>query len=363
MDRFTGDERACLLLTAVDALGIKKRHTLLSLFDRPQDIFVEYEHKKDEIISLCKEEYYQKLCKAIEFDAVDELICACDKKGIVPITYYSDIYPSNLMNIYDPPLVLFCKGNTQLLNSPVAIGVVGSRKCSRYGLDVANCFGKDLAGNGVTVVSGMARGIDGSAHRGALSAEGNTIAVLASGVDVIYPADHKDLYRDIVEKGLVISEYLPGESPLSYRFPERNRIISGISNGLLVVEAGEKSGALITLDEAIEQGREIFIVPSNINSYTAKGSNERLRAMPSALTLDANDILLRFGKRKQEKVVDSLQLDFMEENIISLLQTGERHFDELLELTELPPSELGSLLSRMEVCGLIKDLGGNYYGL
>ncbi len=363
MDRFTSDERACLLLTAVDALGIKKRHTLISLFNEPRDIFVEYEDKKEEIISLCKEEYYQKLCKAIETGAVDELIRTCDKKDIVPITYYSDNYPSNLMNIYAPPLVLFCKGNTELLSSPIAIGVVGSRKCSRYGLDVANCFGKDLAESGVTVVSGMARGIDGSAHRGALSVDGNTIAVLASGVDVVYPSDHKDLYRDIVEKGLVISEYLPEESPLSYRFPERNRIISGISNGLLVVEAGEKSGALITLDEAIEQNREIFIVPSNINSYTAKGSNERLRAMPGALTLDANDILLRFGKRKQEKVVDSLQLDFMEENIISLLQTGERHFDELLELTELPPSELGSLLSRMEVCGLIKDLGGNYYGL
>jgi DNA processing protein len=162
----------------------------------------------------------------------------------------------------------------------------------------------------------------------------------------------------------VISEYLPSSPPLAYRFPERNRIISGISNGLLVVEAGDRSGALITLDDAIEQGKEIFIIPSNINSRTAKGSNERLRAMPSALTIEVADVLDRFGKRaKEKKEADCIQLDFTEEKIIALLETDERHFDELLDETGLSPSELSSLLSRMEVLGLVKDLGGNYYGL
>ncbi len=364
MDRFNLNERACLLLTAIDSLGIKKRWTLLSLFPSPGDIFEGYREKKEEIIALCGEEYYLKLTNAVNVKADEQLVRICEDKNVEPITYYSKGYSELLLNIDVPPLVLFCRGDANLLNSDLAIGVVGSRKCSRYGLDTAEAFGRELSGSGVTVVSGLARGIDGSAHRGALEGGARTVAVLASGVDVIYPPEHRTLYEEIVQKGLVISEYIPGSAPLSYRFPERNRIISGISDGLLVVEAGEKSGALITLDEAIEQGKEIFIIPSNVNSRTAKGSNEKLRSMPDALTLDTEDILRRFGINKTvKKEADSLQLDFMQEKIIAFLETGERHFDELLDLTELSPGELGGLLARMEVCGIIKDLGGNYYGV
>lgn len=364
MDRFSLKDRACLLLTAIDSLGIRKRHTLLSLFDSPEDIFNEYIKRESDIIALCGDEYYERLINAIKVKADIKLIEICDEKGIDIVTFFSEDYPAMLSNIACPPLVLFCKGDISLLNSDLAIGIVGSRKCSRYGLDVAETFGRDLSENGVTVVSGMARGIDGAAHEGALSAGGNTIAVLASGVDVIYPPEHRAMYDKIVDRGLVISEYLPGAAPLAYRFPERNRIISGIAEGLLVVEAGEKSGALITLDEAIEQGREIFIIPSNITSRTAKGSNEKLRAMPAALALDVEDILTRFGiRQKEKKQADSIQLDFMQERIVTLLEVGERHFDELLELTELSAGELSGLLARMEVCGIIKDLGGNYYGL
>lgn len=364
MDRFTLSERACLLLTAIDSLGIRKRHTLLSLFDKPEDIFDRYKEKESEIIALCGAEYFELLNNAVKVKADINLIKLCDQKEIEIITFFSEKYPTMLSNIAVPPLVLFCKGNIDLLESDLSIGIVGSRKCSRYGLDMAESFGRELSENGVTVVSGMARGIDGAAHEGALLGGAKTIAVLASGVDVIYPPEHRAMYEKIVEKGLVISEYIPGANPLPYRFPERNRIISGITEGLLVVEAGEKSGALITLDEAIEQGREIFILPSNINSRTAKGSNEKLRAMPAALTLDVEDILSRFGvKRIERKEADSVQLDFMQEKIISLLETGEKHFDELLEITELSAGELSGLLARMEVCGIIKDLGGNYYGL
>lgn len=351
-------------MTAIDLLGLKKRRALLSLFVEAGDIFDCYKQKADEIIGLCGEEYYQKLADAIQNRLDEKLAHECDQKGIKIVTYYSKEYPELLSNIYPAPLVLFCKGDTSLLSSDLLIGVVGSRKCSRYGLDASRTFAKELGENGVCIVSGLARGIDGQAHKGALDIGGKTIAVLASGVDIVYPPEHKDLYASIVEKGLVVSEYLPGSSPIAYRFPERNRIISGLSDGLLVVEAGEKSGALITLDEAIEQGKEIFIVPANINSHTAKGSNEKLRAMPTAITIDSADILNRFGKTKQEKVkVDSIQLDFTEEKILELLETGEKHFDELLDQCDLPPSELGSLLSKMEVLGLIKDLGGNYYGL
>ncbi len=364
MDRYDSSERACLLITAIDALGTKKRHSLLRLFESAGDIFEKYKEKQDEIIGLCGREYYDKLDDCIKRRVDEALLSICEKKDIVPVTLFSDNYPVLLSNIFDPPLVLFCKGDISLLEKELAIGVVGSRRCSRYGLEVAEKFGEELSDSGVTVVSGLARGIDGSAHRGALKAGARTIAVLGCGVDVVYPPEHKSLYEEIVEKGLVISEYLPSSPPLAYRFPERNRIISGISNGLLVVEAGDRSGALITLDDAIEQGKEIFIIPSNINSRTAKGSNERLRAMPSALTIEVADVLDRFGKRaKEKKEADCIQLDFTEEKIIALLETDERHFDELLDETGLSPSELSSLLSRMEVLGLVKDLGGNYYGL
>lgn len=364
MDRFTDNEKACLLVSAIDSLGIKKRATLLSLFQSAGDIFTSYKEMQEQIVSLCGAEYFEKLVNAIKVRADLKLIEICEQKGIIPVTYYSENYPDLLYNIEPSPLVLFCKGDISLLSSELAIGVVGSRKCSRYGLDMAETFGADLAENGVVVVSGLARGIDGSAHEGALKVNGKTIAVLASGVDVIYPPEHRALYEKIVETGLVVSEYLPTSAPIAYRFPERNRIISGLSDGLLVVEAGEKSGALITLDEAIEQGKEIFILPSNVTSRTAKGSNEKLRSMPDALTLDADDVLRRFGKSKTvQKQVDSIQLDFMQEKIVELLETGERHFDELLELTELSAGELGGLLARMEVCGIIKDLGGNYYGI
>lgn len=358
------DEKACVLLQRIDKLSVKKRMDVLSLFDNFGDIFTSYKEMKSEIIRLSSTEFYDALDNAIVSGAVEDELKKCERAGIVPVTYASDNYPDNLANISSPPLVLFCKGRVELLNSELAIGVVGSRKVSRYGLDVAKKFGEDLAQNGVTVVSGMARGIDSASHNGALSAHGNTIAVVATGLDIVYPPENLSLFRELTEKGLVVTEYVLGTPAQPFRFPERNRIINGLSDGLLVVEAGEKSGALITLDHAIEEGRECFIVPANIDSRTAKGSNAMLRSMPHAITFEVDDILNRFGiKAKEKEEVSAIQLDFNESKIVEFLETGERHFDEILEQVDLSSSQLSSLLTRLEISGVIKNVGGNFYSL
>lgn len=358
------DEKACVLLQCLDKLSVKKRMDVLSIFDSFGDIFSKYEDYKDIIVKTSSPDFYDALYNAIISGRVEQELDKCDKFGIIPITYASEKYPTRLYNISTPPLVLFCKGRLDLLDKDLSIGIVGSRKVSRYGVDTASKFGKELAENDVVVVSGMARGIDTSAHKGALSVGGDTIAVVATGLDLVYPPENLSLYNDLCERGLVVSEYVTGTPAQPFRFPERNRIITGLSDGLLVVEAGKKSGALITLDCAIEEGRECFIVPANIDSRTSSGSNERLRAMPHAITFDAQDILSRFNRvKKEDSCVSPIQLDFEETRIVELLETGEKHFEEILDAVDLDSASLSALLTRMEISGIIKDLGSNFYGL
>ena len=360
----TKSDRACILLQCTDALGVKKRFDFLSLFDKPSDIFDVYRDRRKDIIDFCGDKFYDKLVECIETGAVDRLIDECMRLSITPVAYTSSLYSDRLRNLSAPPLVLFCKGDVNLLNHETTLGVVGTRRASRYGLDVTKKFCRDLSDADVCIVSGMAKGIDGVAHTSTIDSCGKTIAVLATGVDRVYPSEHRGIYDKIVEQGLVVSEYLPGSEARPYRFPERNRIVVGLSDGVLVVEAGEKSGALITLDIAIDEGKECFIVPANIDTRTGKGSNARLRAMPDALVLDSGDILARFGiKQKGDTITDSVQLDFFEMKIVDMLELGERHFDEILEALGITSGELTGILTRLELMGVIKDLGGNFYGV
>ncbi len=364
MVNLTKDEKACVLMQVVDKLSIKKRREILSLFDNYGDIFECYDDYQEQLEKIGSHDFYTHLKDAIESGAVEKQLERCERENVVPVTYVSENYPDKLANIACPPLVLFCKGRVELLDSDLAIGVVGSRKVSRYGMDVAEKFGKDLATNGITVVSGMARGIDSASQKGSLSVGGDTIAVVATGLDIVYPPENRALFDELTESGLVVTEYVLGTPPMTFRFPERNRIINGLSDGLLVVEAGEKSGALITLECAIEEGRECFIVPANIDSRTAKGSNAMLRTMPHAITFDVEDILSRFGRRaKKVQEASAIQLDFTEMKIVELLETGEKHFDEILSQVEISANDLSSLLTRMEISGIIKNTGGNFYSL
>jgi DNA processing protein len=211
------------------------------------------------------------------------------ERGIRWLPRSSPTFPHALASIFDPPVGLFLRGSadTAMLDHPT-VAVVGARSCSPYGASVARTLGRELGAAGLVVASGLARGIDGEAHRGALDAHGETVAVLGCGVERVYPAAHGELARRIAERGLIVSEYAPGVDPAPWRFPARNRIIAGLATATVVVEARERSGALITADLALEEGREVFAVPGEITSALSAGTNALLRIGATVLTSPAD---------------------------------------------------------------------------
>ncbi|HPF20373.1 MAG TPA: DNA-processing protein DprA [Syntrophomonas sp.] len=272
-------------------------------------------------------------------------------------------YPSWLGTIHDPPYLLYYQGELACLNQ-LCIGIVGSRRASSYGRTQSRRFGRELAATGITVVSGMARGIDTEAHRGALEAGGKTAAVLGSGLDVIYPAENKALYQEIVAHGVVLTEFSPHTHPEPGNFPVRNRIISGLSRGILVVEAQQKSGALITVDFALEQGRDVFALPGPINIKTSVGSNHLIK-QGACMVTEINDILSEYGLVQDNTAMmqqgDIFALNHAEKVVLNLLELDSQHFDELVGQSKLTIGELSTVLLQMELKGIVKALPGNYY--
>ena len=220
---------------------------------------------------------------------VEQIISRCQQQNIITISYFDAHYPPLLREIASPPLILFCYGDTALLQQP-QIAIVGSRSSTQSGTQLAYEFAHGLCRSGLVVTSGMARGIDGAAHQGALAAQGKTIAVLGTGVDKVYPKRHQTLYQEIAEQGLLVSEFLPGTAASSHNFPRRNRIISGLSLGVLLVEAEIKSGSLITARYALEQNKEVFAIPGSIRNRLATGCHYLLK-QGAKLTENVEDIL------------------------------------------------------------------------
>lgn len=286
-----------------------------------------------------------------------------DKAGIKIITHLNELYPANLINVYDRPAFLYVRGN--LKKDDINIAIVGSRLASTYGKYTTEKISRELAYKGTTIVSGMARGIDSAAHRGALAAQGRTIAVLGSGLDIVYPPENKKLFDTIIENGAAISEFPLGTPPRSNNFPARNRIISGMSYGVLVVEAGEKSGSLITARLALEQGREVFAVPGPIYSGLAKGPAQLIK-QGAKLVMNVGDILEELNIDLRSKMLDLREIkgDTEEEQtILDLLRNGPTHIDEIARASKLPASKIGSILSLMEIKGKVKNLGSGSYSL
>jgi len=292
------------------------------------------------------------------------------------------VYPSSLREIYDPPIVLYVKGAwSDCLDRP-CIGVVGSRRCSTYGQNAATMLARDLAERGITVVSGFARGIDAAAHRGALEAGGRTVAVLGTGIDEVYPRDHKKLAAEILDRGgALVSQFPLGTPPVSENFPYRNRIISGLSLGVVVVEAAENSGSLITARLAMEQNREVFAVPGNITSRNSFGTNYLIKGAGAKLVQQWQDIAAElppqiaarllpppFGDKKKEKsLADQLTLVPRglsgSETLVLKLLTADvpAHIDALLERSKLSISDLTAALLALEVRELIRALPGRCF--
>lgn len=362
---YTRDEMFWIWLSSIEGIGPKRFYELVGLFGSPAEIWAASSKEleglsflgsktKSNLISAKKDEYIEKLFRHLE------------KKQIRGISRISPYYPQDLSHIFDPPPVLFVKGNPDGLTMPKNIAIVGSRRCTHYGLEVAEKLACELGHLGISIVSGMARGIDTSAHKGCLAAGGVTIAVLGCGVDVIYPPENNRVYEDIMKKGVLVSEYLPGTLPLAQHFPARNRIISGISSGVVVIEAAEKSGAMITVDFALEQGREVFAVPGNINSKYSVGPN-RLLKEGARLVTDVYDIIeeLNWGSRetiqKSESRNEVLQLDLFEHKIVELLEEGDLTYDEFVNKTGFPIQKLNSLLTMLELRGIIKQLPGKIF--
>ena len=268
-------------------------------------------------------------------------------------------FPPLLRAIHDPPPGLFLRGKgADGVLGRTAVAVVGARACSTYGAQVARSLARDLAAAGIVVISGMARGVDGEAHRGALEAGGLTAAVLGCGIDRDYPAAHASLARDIGERGVVVSEYAPGVEPAPWRFPARNRIIAGIARAVVVVEARERSGALITADLALEEGREVFAVPGEITSSLSAGSNALLRLGANVFTA-AHDVFDALGLDRPPPPAEP-QLDPTARCVFDALRAAPATADELVGATGFPAAELAPALTHLELAGLIAEGDGLY---
>jgi DNA processing protein len=267
-------------------------------------------------------------------------------------------FPPLLRAIHDPPPGLFVRGEAvpDVLRQAM-VAVVGARSCSPYGAQVARMLGKDLAAAGLVVVSGLARGVDGEAHRGALEAGGATVAVLGCGIDRDYPAAHRELAGRIRATGLTVSEYAPGVEPAPWRFPARNRIIAGLSAATVVVEARDRSGALITADLALEEGREVFAVPGEITSALSSGTNDLLKLGASPLTAPS-DVLDVFGLVAAES--EPAALGSSAETVLAQLRDGPASADELARATGLNAGALASALTELELAGRAVSGGGVY---
>lgn len=312
----------------------------------------------------------QKLKDELREKAKEPYIDACflylKKHKITTVLFDDAAYPALLRHIHNPPPVLFVKGKLpEEIVLPIAI--IGSRKCTTYGKKMAFSLASDLARAGASIVSGLAYGIDAQSAAGALSiaqSDFPTVAVLGCGVDVVYPKENEALYENIAERGAVLSEFLPGTKPHPSNFPRRNRIISGMSRGLVVVEAASRSGTSITANYALEQGRDVFAVPGRVTDPMSEGTNRMIAAGAAKITLSAADVLEEYGLAAYVNASTEEQKQELfgeQKTVYDLLIAGEKSFDELSELTGLPIGRLNSTLTEMEFSGIIKQSPGRVY--
>ncbi len=335
--------------------------------------------------------YTKRILKDKNLKRAEAVLRECAKSQTEVLVFDDIRYPDILRTIPSPPYVLYIRGEIMNWDRLLTIGIVGTRDCTEYGIVATQNIAGVLAENGITVVSGMAGGIDSVAARAALKAGNKTIAVLGCGTDVVYPKENAELMREIIKNGAVISEYPPGSPPNKPHFPWRNRIISGLSRGVVVTEAPKKSGALITANFALEQGRDVFAVPGSINKVTCKGTNALLKTCAKAVC-DANDILeeymyeinrlkiekpsgikAMFAGKKKAPVNNEIKLSVDEKRfaglsddekvIISMLLEKNMHIDDLTRGSGLEASKLTPMLSMLEFGGYIQKIPGNNYKL
>lgn len=312
--------------------------------------------------------------KAKNLDYAKSILEKCDEKDIEIIEYNENEYPKMLREIYDPPAVLYKKGVPFDFNNTAMVGIVGTRRASIYGDKCATMYAGDLSKANIVVVSGMAMGIDASAHRGALKVGAVTVAVLGTGVDVCYPMENKEIYDYLCKYGVIISEYPPGTTAHPGHFPNRNRIISGITKALLVVEAGLRSGALITADFANEQGKSVYAIPNGILNKASTGTNNIIKEY-AYLTNTPNDIIEFFyghynvGTPPQSEEADDEFMKILdnlsdEEKIVArALSDKPKYIDTLVRETNFPAGKISAIITMLEIYGIAQSHPGNSYSL
>lgn len=356
--------RDIIRILSVPGVGPRKTLDLYEKFGSLEKIFSARSSDLMQIQGI-KGKTASAILAPLDEDLLAGQIKLIEKFEVDVITIWDEAYPELLKQIYHPPIALFCRGNTQLLNEK-CLGVVGTRTPTKYGQEVAADFGQQIAGCGYTVVSGAAKGIDTIVHSNAIKANGNTIAVLGNGIDRVYPAENRSLYDAIADKGLLVSEFFMGSKPDAPNFPRRNRIISGLSTGTLVIEAAEKSGSLITAYFALDQNREVFAVPGMINSRQSRGTHHLIR-QGAKLVERIEDILDELGEKyrlgnsggQQELIIAA---DPKEIKLLELLSQNESiHIDDLASNSGQTTFALLGTLLQMEMKGLVQQLPGKYF--
>lgn len=349
-------------LNSVNGISNGYISKLIEIFQSPKEIWYNFENEYHNIRFLSDSVKTQLLRSKNNFPS--KLNNIIEKENINIITLFDKEYPTNLKVINNPPYILYVKGDLSVLKGTL-IAVVGSRKATSYGKWVAEKLTRELSNLGVTIVSGFANGLDTIAHETAIKNNTKTIAVFGSGIDVIYPKKNYNLYQDIISNGALVTEYTFGMRPLASNFPNRNRIISGLCEGVLVIEAKQKSGTLITASYAAEQGREVFAVPGNIDSLYSKGTNALIKD-GAKITTSIEDICDEISSLKNktcDKKTDYKSLNKKETKIIKLLETGEKTMLDLNQNIDLQVNEIFSILTILEMKGLVKQMEGKKFSL
>lgn len=352
-------------LCNIKGITNKKIEALVEIFKNPQKVYEASEKElgtKKGITGITAKDIEQLIHSKKYWDLTGEYERLQDS-GIRFIHMEDVRYPVKLKEIHNRPVSLYVKGNLPLEDTPV-IAIIGARTCSGYGSSLARRFGKELAGYGVQIVSGLARGIDGIAQRGALEGGGSSFGVLGCGVDICYPRENISLYMDIQKSGGLISEYPPGTIPHPYQFPLRNRIISGFADAIVVIEAKEKSGSLITADRGLEQGKEVFALPGRITDSLSMGCN-RLIQQGAGMVLSTEDLLaelnLFYNKNRNISKKIKNTLENGENMVYSCLDLHPKCLNDILKEVSMSVPEVLSILLSLEIRGFIKEVSKNYY--
>jgi len=371
MRTVSAEERARLWLNYGMEFNVRSFQKVIAAFGSLEEAFSAYS-KRSELFSNLNEKTLARLSEAAKPGFLERYLEMLERKHIA-FTYPGEQnYPALLKDIQDPPSVLYYIGRIEPAPE-LAIAVIGSRHPTKYGVETAKPLAGELAGAGALVVCGMAEGVDACAARGALENAGSdcaTVAVLGCGVDVVYPQTNEKLYYEIIERGAVVSEFLPGSKAERFHFPVRNRVMSGMAHGTLVIEAAQRSGTSITAGFAQDQGREVFAVPGRIGDVMSTGPNGMIARGEAKPVFSTEDILNEFAclhvpaeTRPEVKRISVSSLSQAQRSVCRLLKQGEMSFDELCESLGMPVGALNSCLTELQFLGIMKQLPGRWYVL